>query len=168
MIDAQGFRSNVGIILVNQRGRLFWARRIGQKHAWQFPQGGINENETSEEALYRELAEEIGLLPSDVEIIGNTKGWLKYRLPRRYIRHHSKPLCIGQKQKWYLLRLLSDETHLCLDNSDNPEFDKYRWVYYWHPLKEVVAFKRHVYRRALREFSPKIDALFPRVQSNKT
>ena len=159
MIDADGFRSNVGIVLVNREGRLFWAKRIGQKNAWQFPQGGINENETAETALYRELAEEIGLVRDDVEILGCSKEWLRYHLPKRYIRYYSQPLCIGQKQKWYLLRLVADESKLTLDHSQNPEFDLYRWVEYWHPLKDVVSFKRQVYRKVLQEFKTILDSL---------
>lgn len=160
MIDVDGFRPNVGIILVNGQGRLFWARRIGQD-AWQFPQGGIKRDESPTEALYRELAEEIGLATSDVELLGCTQGWLKYRLPRRFIRTRCKPLCIGQKQKWFLLRLLSDDTQFCLDNSDEPEFDNWRWVNYWYPLQEVVSFKREVYRLALEELAPLMPVATP-------
>ena len=153
MIDAEGFRLNVGIILVNDENQLFWARRIGQ-NAWQFPQGGIKHSESPEQALFRELFEEIGLNADNVEILGKTKGWLRYRLPERYIRTNCKPLCIGQKQKWFMLRLTSEENHIHLDEGDSPEFDTWRWVNYWHPLKEVVSFKRNVYRRALEELAP--------------
>ena len=97
MIDSDGFRPNVGIILCNNQRRLFWGRRVGQ-NAWQFPQGGINRDETPEEAMYRELEEEIGLQSHQVKIIGSTRDWLRYRLPERYIRKHCEPLCIGQKQ----------------------------------------------------------------------
>jgi len=143
----------VGIILSNRDGRLLWARRIGQ-NAWQFPQGGIRSDETPEEALYRELAEEIGLAPRDVAVLAQTRGWLRYRLPDRYIRRNARPLCIGQKQVWFLLRLVGDERDVCLNSCDHPEFDCWRWVNYWHPLAEVVAFKRKVYRKALHEFAP--------------
>ena len=157
MIDPDGFRPNVGIILSNWDGHVLWARRIGQQ-AWQFPQGGINRDETPEQALYRELGEEIGLGPEHVEIVGATKGWLRYRLPKRLVRHNTNPVCIGQKQVWFMLRLLSDEQAVRLDSSDRPEFESWRWVDYWHPLAEVVAFKRNVYRRALEELAP---LLFP-------
>ena len=143
----------MGIILSNRDGRLLWARRIGQ-NAWQFPQGGIRSDETPEEALYRELAEEIGLAPRDVAVLAQTRGWLRYRLPDRYIRRNARPLCIGQKQVWFLLRLVGDEGDVCLNSCDHPEFDCWRWVNYWHPLAEVVAFKRKVYRKALHEFAP--------------
>ena len=105
MIDSDGFRSNVGIILANGHNEVLWARRIGQD-AWQFPQGGIKQHETPQEALFRELQEEVGLTQSDVEVVASTKGWLRYRLPKRMIRYNSQPLCVGQKQKWYLLRML--------------------------------------------------------------
>lgn len=157
MIDSEGFRHNVGIILSNHEGRLLWARRIGQ-NAWQFPQGGIQEQETPEEALYRELHEEVGLQSGDVEIIGYTQEWLSYRLPKNRIRYHSLPLCIGQKQRWYMLRLLAEDEEVRLDNTDTPEFDHWRWVDYWFPLHEVVSFKRKVYESALKELAP---LLFP-------
>ncbi len=152
MIDSDGYRPNVGIILSNGEGKLFWARRIGQD-AWQFPQGGIRTDETPEEAMYRELTEEVGLLAEHVEIMGVTRGWLRYRLPKRLIRHHSKPVCIGQKQVWFMLRLLVDENAVCFDTTQQPEFDHWRWVDYWRPVKDVVHFKREVYSRALQELA---------------
>jgi putative (di)nucleoside polyphosphate hydrolase len=136
---------------------LFWAKRIGQQ-AWQFPQGGIRDNETPLDAMYRELAEETGLLPEHVEVIGSTQEWLRYRLPKHLIRRHSNPVCIGQKQIWFMLRLVGDEDCVCLDSAQPAEFDSWRWVDYWRPMREVVFFKRHVYRRALRELAP---LLFP-------
>lgn len=152
MIDSDGFRPNVGIILANQHNEVLWARRIGQD-SWQFPQGGIKKRETPEEALYRELYEEVGLQAVDVDIIAQTKGWLRYRLPKRLIRHNSHPVCIGQKQKWFLLRMLSDDSVVSMSQSGSPEFDGWEWVSYWYPLGQVVSFKREVYRRALKDLS---------------
>jgi len=157
VIDSDGFRPNVGIILCNQDTQLLWARRIGQD-AWQFPQGGIHTDETPEEALYRELAEEVGLSPEHVELVGTTRGWLRYRLPKRFVRHDTNPVCIGQKQVWFLLRLACGEEAVRLDCCDKPEFDNWRWVDYWYPLEEVISFKRSVYESALQEFAP---LLFP-------
>jgi len=153
VIDSEGYRPNVGIILCNADGRLFWAKRIGQ-HSWQFPQGGIRRDESPEQAMFRELAEEVGLRPEHVEVIGCTKGWLRYRLPKRLIRRGNQPPCIGQKQVWFLLRMLGGEEAVCLDSSERPEFDHWQWVDYWYPLRAVVPFKRHVYWRALRELAP--------------
>ena len=153
MIDSDGFRPNVGIVLTNKWGQVLWARRIGQ-NAWQFPQGGIKENELPEEALYRELQEEVGLVEGDVRILARTQGWLRYRLPKRLQRTASKPVCVGQKQKWYLLQMTAPDERVNFDGSETPEFEDWRWVSYWYPISQVVLFKRDVYRRALKELSP--------------
>jgi len=153
VIDSQGFRPNVGIILAGPGRQVLWAKRIGQ-NAWQFPQGGIQRGETPEEALLRELHEELGLYREDIEIIGVTRGWLRYRLPKKYIRHGRGRTCIGQKQKWFVLRLVSSEARVRFDATEEPEFDSWRWVDWWHPLSEVVEFKKEVYRRALEELAP--------------
>lgn len=154
MIDADGFRANVGIIVTNHLGQLLWARRVGGMDAWQFPQGGIHLGETPEDALYRELNEEVGLKPDAVRIVDVTHGWLRYKLPRNMVREHKTPVCIGQKQKWFLLELLSDDQAICFDQSSPAEFDAWRWVSYWYPLDQVIPFKRDVYRRALKALSP--------------
>ncbi len=153
VIDSEGYRANVGIIICNQADQLFWARRIGE-NAWQFPQGGIQGHETPEQALFRELNEEIGLQPEDVQIMGCTQSWLRYQIPKRFLRRHIKPVCIGQKQRWFLLRLVGEEDRVYLNNTETPEFDHWRWVNYGLPVNEVVSFKRHVYRQALDELAP--------------
>ncbi|NRA19475.1 MAG: RNA pyrophosphohydrolase [Oceanospirillaceae bacterium] len=158
MIDSDGFRPNVGIILANSQGQVLWARRIGQT-SWQFPQGGINEGETPEQAMFREVEEEIGLTAADVEIVAVTRGWLRYRLPRRMIRQNSMPVCIGQKQKWYLLKIKSADDAININATNTPEFDGWRWVSYWYPLGQVISFKREVYRKAMKELSPKLARL---------
>jgi putative (di)nucleoside polyphosphate hydrolase len=150
MIDSEGYRANVAIVLSNNSDQLFWAKRVGMD-AWQFPQGGIRKNESTQNAMYRELHEEIGLLPEHVELVKCTGDWLRYRLPKRFIRRHSLPVCIGQKQIWYLIKLLADESAVKLDTSRKPEFDHWRWVDFWEPVNEVVNFKRKVYEKALTE-----------------
>jgi len=156
VIDRQGYRSNVGIILCNDAGKVFWARRSGED-AWQFPQGGIRHNETPEQALYRELQEEVGLGPEHVEVIGRTDSWLRYRIPKRFLRHNGhRRRCIGQKQLWYLLRLTGQEQAVCLDNSEKPEFDSWCWINCWETVNLVIPFKRFVYRKALEQLIPLI------------
>lgn len=158
MIDPDGYRPNVGIILMHDDGRVFWARRTS-RDGWQFPQGGMNSDETPIEAMYRELHEETGLFPEHVEVLGATPGWLRYRLPRRFVRNGQRPVCIGQKQVWFLLRLVVDEQAVRLDATDRPEFDLWRWVDFWYPLEHVVVFKRQVYERALHHLAPKAQTL---------
>ncbi|WP_199609268.1 RNA pyrophosphohydrolase [Flocculibacter collagenilyticus] len=153
MIDAEGFRANVGIVICNNHGQVFWARRFGQ-HSWQFPQGGIDKDETPEQTMYRELKEEVGLNRDDVEILCTTKHWLRYKLPKRLIRRDSSPVCIGQKQKWFLLRLTCKDSDVNLLDTSHPEFDDWRWVSYWYPVRQVVSFKRDVYRKVMKEFAP--------------
>ena len=153
MVDPDGFRPNVGIVLMQEDGRLFWARRV-RRDGWQFPQGGIHTDETPLEAMHRELREETGLLPEHVEVLGATPGWLRYRLPPHAIRHRDRLVCIGQKQVWFLLRFRGHERDLRLDLTTTPEFDDWRWVDYWYPLAHVVPFKRNVYTRALHYLAP--------------
>lgn len=154
VIDENGFRQNVGMIVVNREGLLLWARRAGSQDAWQFPQGGVHENETPKEAMFRELTEELGMQPSDVKILAESQEWLSYRLPKKFQRIDDPEHCIGQKQKWFLLCLISDEDCIHLDRCANPEFDQWKWVAYWFPLKQVIFFKRTVYAKILREFAP--------------
>ena len=150
MIDSEGYRPNVGIIIVNKEGKLFWGKRI-QQDAWQFPQGGIRENETPQQAVFRELKEEVGLDPSDVRILGRTEDWISYDLPKHLIRHYSHPICIGQKQIWFMLGLESDDSQINLNLHNTPEFEGWDWVEYWRPVQEVVNFKQGVYHQALTE-----------------
>ena len=157
MIDGDGYRPNVGIIVANERGQVLWAKRVGQD-AWQFPQGGIQTSESAEEALYRELDEEIGLAADHVQIVGATRGWLRYKLPRRLLRTNNSSF-VGQKQKWYLLKMLAEDGAVSLNHSESPEFDLWQWVSYWYPLGQVVSFKREVYRKAMRELSPKMSRM---------
>jgi putative (di)nucleoside polyphosphate hydrolase len=153
VIDPDGYRPNVGIVLMHGDGRVFWARRV-RRDGWQFPQGGMNSDETPAEAMFRELREETGLLPAHVEVLGTTPGWLRYRLPPRAIRRNDKLVCIGQKQVWFLLRLAGQESELRLDLTEKPEFDQWRWVDFWYPVEHVVTFKRGVYASALAHLAP--------------
>ena len=162
-IDAEGFRANVGIILANFDDKLMLGGRVGAR-GWQFPQGGMLEGEEPEEAMYRELHEEVGLTEADVEVLDVTDDWLRYKLPEKYLRRGSLPLCIGQKQLWFMLRLVADEDAIRFDRGDEPEFDRTRWVDFWRPVNEVIYFKRRVYARALHELGPALhpDGLPPR------
>ena len=152
MLDKNGFRSNIAMIVSNGCGKVLLAKRIGQ-NSWQFPQGGIDGDEAPKDALFRELKEEIGLDQKDVEILKQSSQWFKYKIPPNLQRKRSKPVCIGQKQKWYLLQLLEDESVIDLNVIEKPEFDEWRWVSYYYPIKEVVDFKQTVYRLALTQLA---------------
>ena len=153
MIDETGYRPNVGIILCGQDDRVLWARRSG-RNGWQFPQGGIRLHETPEQALFRELHEEVGLSPEHVEVLGRTRRWLRYEIPKSLRKTTSLRPFKGQKQVWFLLRLLGSEENVRLDLSRNPEFDKWCWIDYWSALENIIDFKREVYRQALAELEP--------------
>lgn len=152
MLDREGYRPNVGIILVNGKNEVFWGKRI-REHSWQFPQGGIKHGESPEQAMYRELQEEIGLRQEHVRILGRTRDWLRYEVPKQWIRREWRNTYRGQKQIWFMLRLTGRDTDVSLRASDHPEFDAWRWSDYWVPLDAVIEFKRVVYQQALIELS---------------
>ena len=150
-IDAEGFRANVGIVLMRDNGEVFLGQRTGAK-GWQFPQGGVRQGEPVEQALFRELLEEIGLERRHVSVAGSTADWIRYKLPKRYVRRGRGPLCIGQKQRWYLLKLGVGDSALRFDATEQPpEFDRWRWADWWDAVHDVIYFKRQVYARVLHE-----------------
>ena len=155
MIDQDGYRANVCMVIVNQSGQVFWAKRA-RENAWQFPQVGIDAKESTEAALFRELREETGLSGSSVDIIAVTRHWYRYRLPRRMLKNRSSTF-VGQKQKWFLLRFKGDEGEFDLDYSGSPEFDGWQWVSYWYPVSQIVGFKKNVYAKALKELAPSLN-----------
>jgi len=152
MLDKDGYRPNVGIILLNSRNEVFWGKRVKQ-HSWQFPQGGIKYGEPPGQAMYRELGEEIGLSGDHVKLVGRTREWLRYDVPDQWIRRELRGNYRGQKQIWFLLRLVARDCDVSLRATAHPEFDAWRWHDYWVPLDAVIEFKRDVYQQALLELS---------------
>ena len=161
MIDRDGYRPNVGIILCNWKNEVFWGKRV-REHSWQFPQGGIKSGETPELAMYRELQEEVGLSAHHVRILGRTRDWLRYEVPDKWLRREWRGNYRGQKQIWFLLRLVGRDCDVCLRASDKPEFDAWRWNDYWVPMDTVIEFKREVYHRALSELARYLRRRAPR------
>ena len=153
MIDSEGYRANIGIVITNEKKQILLAKRYKQD-AWQLPQGGIDKDETELEALYRELEEEVGLAPEQVSLLAKTPKWLRYELPKEHIRRKQKPTCIGQKQVWYLLKLVSSDTDISLNLHNKVEFDDWKWVDYWNPVDEVINFKKEVYEDMLKALAP--------------
>ncbi|MFM8548541.1 MAG: RNA pyrophosphohydrolase [Betaproteobacteria bacterium] len=158
MLDREGYRPNVGIILVNGRNEVFWGKRI-REHAWQFPQGGIKRGESPQQAMFRELREETGLMPEHVRVLGRTRDWLRYDVPAQWVRREMRSQYRGQKQIWFLIRMLGRDTDVDLRASGQPEFDAWRWHPYWVELESVIEFKREVYRLALEELSRHLEGL---------
>ena len=152
MLDRDGYRPNVGIILVNSKNEVFWGKRI-REHSWQFPQGGIKRGESPEQAMYRELHEEVGLHPEHVRLIGRTREWLRYEVPTHWVRREWRGHYRGQKQIWFLIRLVGRDSDIDQRASGHPEFDAWRWNSFWVPLEAVIEFKRDVYRLALIELA---------------
>ena len=157
MLDREGYRPNVGIILCNAKNEVFWGKRI-REHSWQFPQGGINRGEAPEHAMFRELYEEIGLKPEHVAILGRTREWLRYDVPTHWIKREWRGSYRGQKQIWFLLRFLGRDCEISLRATDHPEFDAWCWHPYWVSLDSVIEFKRGVYENALNELVRYLDA----------
>ena len=153
MIDSEGYRANIGIVITNEKKQILLAKRYKQD-AWQLPQGGIDKGETELEALYRELEEEVGLAPKQVSLLAKTPKWLRYELPMEHIRRKQKPTCIGQKQVWYLLKLVSNDSDISLSLHNKVEFDDWKWVDYWNPVDEVINFKKDVYEDMLKALAP--------------
>lgn len=153
MIDSDGYRLNVGIIICNNNSQVLWAKRHSQ-NSWQFPQGGVDEGETLEDTMFRELYEEVGLKPHHVKILARTLHWCRYQIPNNLIRRGTPPpVCIGQKQRWFLLQLVTNEENIKFDNCEHPEFDDWRWVSYWYPIRQVISFKKEIYQSVLIELS---------------
>jgi putative (di)nucleoside polyphosphate hydrolase len=163
MLDREGFRPNVGIILLNAHNEVFWGKRL-REHSWQFPQGGIKYGETPVQAMYRELHEETGLLPEHVKVVGRTRDWLRYEVPDKFIKREVRGHYRGQKQIWFLLRMVGRDCDICLRATDHPEFDAWRWNEYWVPLDCVIEFKRDVYQLALTELSRFLRRAAPRTE----
>ncbi len=150
MLDRDGYRPNVGIIICNTQDKVFWGKRV-REHSWQFPQGGIKYGESPEQAMYRELMEEVGLKPEHVQILGRTRDWLRYDVPDHWVKREWRGSYRGQKQIWYLLRMVGRDTDVSLRASSHPEFDAWRWNDYWVDMDSVIEFKREVYKLALNE-----------------
>ena len=153
MIDREGYRANIGIVITNEKKQILLAKRYKQD-AWQLPQGGIDKGETELDALYRELEEEVGLAAKQVSLLAKTPKWLRYELPMEHIRRKQKPTCIGQKQVWYLLKLVSNDSDISLSLHNKVEFDDWKWVDYWNPVDEVINFKKEVYEDMLKALAP--------------
>ena len=146
----EGYRPNVAMVVINSMNKVLICRRKNTR-TWQFPQGGIDNGEDIEKAMFRELSEEVGLSKADVSLVGESEGTITYDIPKTIRSKVLGGKFKGQEQKWFLLKIKKDNTEIKLDNEAFPEFDKYEWVSFWQPLNRIVDFKREAYREALSE-----------------
>lgn len=146
----QDYRPNVGIMLFNSRNQVFVGkRRRTPGDAWQMPQGGIEDGEDPAAAALRELKEEIGT--NNARIIGESKSWLFYDWPANLINETTKNRWRGQRQKWFAMRFLGDDSDINIE-TETPEFSEWKWVDIGALVELIVSFKRLVYLSVLEEF----------------
>ncbi len=151
------YRRNVGIVLINPRGRVFVAQRIDTKEpAWQMPQGGIDKGETPREAAMRELHEETGT--DKARIIAVTRNWLRYDLPADLQRKMWGGKYRGQEQKWFLMRFTGEDAEINIA-TNHPEFSSWKWLPFTHLPRVIVGFKRDIYKQVVAAFKDKVAAL---------
>lgn len=146
----EGYRPNVAMVVLNSKNKVLICRRTNTK-TWQFPQGGVDDNENLEKAMYRELLEEVGLRKDDVQYIGESEDTIIYDIPQTIRSKVLGGKFKGQEQKWFLLRIKNDDHEIRLDYEAFPEFDTFEWVSFWQPIDRIVDFKREAYRKALSE-----------------
>lgn len=150
-VRKKSYRQNVAAVILSsshpRECQFFVGQCCGMNNRWQFPQGGIDENETPYEALLRELQEEIGY--NDIEVLGEFPEWITYDFPKT--KSTKMYPFDGQTQKYFLVRL-KDDTMIKLDAYEIPEFHKHRFMEYEDVFKRVTYFKRRVYRRVIDYF----------------
>jgi len=148
------YRPCVGVTLINPAGLIFAGRRIDTTApAWQMPQGGIDAGEDPQAAALRELSEETGVRPDRVSILDSTPGWLTYDLPPELLGKTWGGRYRGQKQKWYLMRFLGEDSEIDIAR-DHPEFSEWRWIGPDEMIAAIVPFKRAIYRQVVDRFRP--------------
>ncbi len=138
--------------MLNKDGKIFVAERLDNRGAWQMPQGGIDEGEEPEVAVFREMKEEIGT--KNAKIIGTIEDWIHYDIPERTAKKLWGGKYKGQRQKWIALEFLGDDKEIDLTADKHPEFERWKWVPIEDLLEYVVPFKRDVYARVMEEFTP--------------
>jgi putative (di)nucleoside polyphosphate hydrolase len=144
-----GYRHGVGIVLLNEHGKVFVGCRIGTNDAWQMPQGGLKVGETLERAARRELREEIGTAQAD--LIAESNGWFRYEVPTELIPKSWNGRWRGQAQKWLVMLFRGADSDINLATKQ-PEFSAWRWVDVSQLVRLAAPFKRQLYTGVLGEF----------------
>lgn len=151
------YRAAIGIVVANARNQVLVGRRNDMENQWQFPQGGVDTHEVPRNAVFRELEEETGIGQECVEILCNTRDYLTYEYPPDVVQELNVKKTwryAGQQVQFFLLRYHGTDEKIDVQNVSEPEFDAWKWVEYWEPMKLIVEFKRNLYRRALTELAP--------------
>ncbi|MDR2458969.1 MAG: RNA pyrophosphohydrolase [Holosporales bacterium] len=155
--DSSRFRMGVGMVLINDDKKIFAGKKNAVntqmvswflKKPWQMPQGGIEDGETPLEAVLRELKEEVGT--DNVEVIAETNDWLEYLVPCALRRKGNK--VVGQRQKWFLLKFLGDDSAININATSHREFDAWRWMSAGNIIRLSVHFKKRLYMDVFKKF----------------
>lgn len=147
------YRSGVGIMVINKKKEIFVGKRIdNHSDAWQMPQGGLDVAESEDNAMFRELKEETGIDESDVRIIQKSSGHYYYNLPYKLQKKFWGGKYLGQKQRWYLVEFIGDESEISVETQD-PEFSDWKWIPNADIIGAIVAFKRDLYQDVIDEFA---------------
>ncbi len=153
-LDGLPYRPCVGVLLFNARRLVFVGQRIDMvQEAWQMPQGGIDRGEDPRDTALRELEEETGVTPDKVEILAETREWLRYDLPPYLVNRVWRGRYRGQEQKWFAARFLGTDADVDIDTA-HPEFSDWRWSPVGELAANAVPFKRALYEAVIAEFRP--------------
>lgn len=149
------YRKNVGAVILNSKKQIFVGKRFGTSFAGNFlqmPQGGIKDDETEEEALMREIKEEVGILPNIFNIVKKTEGYYYYEIPQKMRKSVWNNIYIGQKQRWFLLSFNGKDEDINV-NTDFPEFEGWKWLEPKEVIEHVISFKKDIYKKIFLEFN---------------
>lgn len=149
-MELNNYRPGVGACIFNNDNKVFVAERLDIPGAWQLVQGGIDEGEDPDIALYRELLEETGIKKENLALIAKSKEWITYDFPKG--AGFFKGKYIGQKQLWYALHFLGDDKDINLNYTHHPEFSRFKWVDLTEIEQFAVDFKKALYRKIIKEF----------------
>ena len=150
-MSAKKYRKCVGMMIINPKREILVGRRMDHPSGfWQMPQGGIDDNENPEEAVWREMMEEVGT--NNAKIIKISNQWINYEIPSETLK--TLPWgkkYIGQSQKWFAFDFLGKDDEINV-STDKPEFDSWKWAKMESMIDNIVPFKRKVYQIILEEF----------------
>ena len=145
------YRRCVGMMILNTKNEILVGRRLDHPSGyWQMPQGGIDKDEIPEEAVWREMMEEIGT--NKAKLLNTSSQWLNYDIPQNTL--DTLPwgkIYVGQTQKWFVFRFTGQDSDINV-GTENPEFDEWKWAKYESLIDNIVPFKREIYKKVIEEF----------------